>query len=241
MNTTLNHLLILLLLIPNCALGEWKHEIDFGMSVYKGNTDAKNFNGKLHSQYIRTYFQQDLYLAGLLALGKNNFQEQERTAEKYNIKDTLKYNFFRKNYLYGRFEAQRDHFSVFIYEFNESIGIGQEFISTDSIRWNAQAGPGGRHHQIREQKKHFDELMWHAESTFDYKWNSKTNIKELLTITSSSLNTKVRAQSELKTILIDPIAAKITVDIEYLSKLPESSKRHHKTDTTMIFSLSYSF
>lgn len=240
--------LLVLLALPMVSLADdkkWQNEIELGFLLNRGTTNNTHFDSRYTNQYQQNKLKNKISLSSLLDISKDTSTfEKQKTAERYTLRDNLRYKFDDKNYTYFEVFGQKDQFSVFDYEITESIGLGRKLFYSDKFKWTLEAGPGGHHTRIsyvNKSPKHQDELIGHAGSELVYSLTSKAEFSEDITFDIGNDVQKTRSTTALKAKILDKVSLKLSYRLDYNGKLPKTTKYQKHTENLTAVTVTYVF
>jgi putative salt-induced outer membrane protein len=117
----------------------WAARAQAGYSKTGGTTDTSSANALFHIAHIAGDWKLLFGADGLYGSTKG-----ETTAQAWNVRGQVNYNFTERFYWYSGASYIDDRFSGFAYQTLVSTGVGYQFVKTDATKLSAQVGVGAR-------------------------------------------------------------------------------------------------
>ncbi len=223
----------------------WSNEIELGLMLNSGVKQNSHFDSRYTNKFSGLTFSNKFSVESLIDLSKDRLtREKNKTSERYGLKNNTKYNFSETNYLYGELEGQKDRFSAFDYEVNESLGVGKRIFNNDTLKWHLEAGPGGSHRRstsLNGSRSHQDTIVGHLGTELAYAINQTTELSEDFGFDYGKGIQKTKSTVALKAKAFDAVSFKLSYKIEYNAKLPNTGKFQKHTENTTALTAIYMF
>lgn len=213
----------------------WSGSIDLGYTDLSGNTEETSTNGKVALKRKRNAWT---YLMD--ASARSSKQDGDRSAEKYELFNRLRYNFQPRNYVFGRAAYEEDHFSGLKYQATVSTGLGRNLIDRENMAWDIETGIGYRVSEADNGTATEDESEAIFRLASDYTWQiTKTAaFEQHISTEAGSDNTVSTSETSLKLQVIGEVSLKLSYKVKYSETVPNGTK-HADTETRA--ALSYAF
>lgn len=210
----------------------WQGQLEFGYQAHSGNTNAKSLQSRVAGEYIigrhRTNADWRFY-----RLDKN----KKETKRQSNYEIQTDYKLGPKAYWYGGFQGIDSRYSAYFKDYTWSIGGGYQFIYTDDLRIEMEAGPGYRYQKPNlDQLKSSDIVLPNTveETIFRTHLKGQWKIIDNL-IFANNINliygkSNLRLDTEVSLInhITKTISLKINQSQQYHSKVPEGLKKSER-------------
>jgi len=214
----------------------WGGSIQAGGVVNTGNSDNKNFNGKVTGSYETIRWDNTASISGEL-----NSADGSTTAENLTVNGQAHYNLSTRDYLFAKGSAVYDKFATFDRVYREAIGYGRILYQNDTTFWSLEAGPGGSHSRIAGTHNYQNELVANIDSTFKRKISNTAAFKQTVGVDVGPLNTHTESVTAIKTKMTKNLALEISYTVEHDSQIPMGSINKVKTDTISKIAVVYDF
>lgn len=210
----------------------WSGKVGLGWLATSGNSETTNVSGHFDLGYK---YQRWTHALGLLAIGAES--NDQSTAESYTLNYKAQYDFREFDYVFGRFNYNKDKFSGVEQQTSETIGYGRRILNNDVHVLNLEAGLGFRQLDFADGT---DDSGAIARLGGDYLYNFSDTAKfsQLLGIEIGSDNTYIESVSAVSAKLRDTLSAVFSYTIKNNSDVPAGLD---KTDTFTSLSLEYGF
>ncbi len=223
----------------------WSNEVELGFLLNRGNTHNTHFDSRFTNQFENQAWHNTASVASLVDVNRDTTtRDRIKSAEKYAFLDNLKFNLTNRDYIFTEFDAVKDKFSAFDYEFSESIGYGRKLIDTNQITWNLEGGPGARHSRttsLDQSKLHQDSFVAHVGTNFQFALTESAAFTQQISHDYGDNVQKTKATSAIKAKVWDKVSMKLSYLIEYNAKLPATGINQNHTDTTTTLTATYVF
>ena len=212
--------------------GPWSGKVLFGFLGTDGNTENSSLNTGFEVGYTTGKWS---HLLDGLAI--NSSQEEETTAEAYQLGWKTEYNFSPRDYAFGRANWRKDRFSGYEQQLSQTLGYGRRLIDSAAHVLNAEVGVGARQLDLPDGTDESDVIL---RAGLDYVWtlSETTQFSQDLVIESGDTNTYIESISALTAQLIGDIALVASYTIKNNSDVLPGLE---KTDTWTAISLEYAF
>lgn len=212
--------------------GPWSGKVVFGFLSTDGNTENTSSNAGFEVGYTSGKWAHVLD-----GLAVNSAQEDETTAEAYQLGWKTEYNFSPRDYAFGRLNWRKDRFSGYEQQLSETVGYGRRLIDTGAHVLNAEVGLGARQLDLPDGTSEDDVIL---RGGLDYTWTFSETAKftQDLIIESGDTNTYIESISALTAQLIGDIALVASYTIKNNSDVLPGLE---ETDTFTALSLEYAF
>lgn len=137
-------LLLTFLLAPTAAQAQvpppekpWTNETEFSFVSANGNTKSTSMSGKNKFTYTRSKTTLDLFGGGLGAKSEGSV-----TAEQYHAGEKVSYKVSDRNYVFEKFQWDKDRFSGIRHRYDTSVGFGRDLVDTPTDKLLAEFGVG---------------------------------------------------------------------------------------------------
>jgi putative salt-induced outer membrane protein YdiY len=228
-------LFYILCTLPFAALAEdslWKSEIELGVVMTSGNTEEENVNGKGDFTRDAEKWRHNLHLDTF-----RSSKDDEVTAEKFYVAYKIDYKFTDKRFLFTRLSYEDDRFGGFDYQVDLTLGYGQTFIDNDTMKLEADIGPGSRWSKLDNGDTETEGIVRIA-GRFEWQFSETAQFTQALSSEIGQDATILRSVSALKTTITEKLAMKLSYSVKHNTEVPVGSE---KTDTEMALTLGYSF
>lgn len=236
----------LLSAISFCAgAQEWTGQGEFGLVLSNGNSDTLSVNGKVGLKYEETQWLYDL---SALALRSKN--EEQETANRYEIAAKAGYKFSERAYLVGSFRHENDDFAPYEYQSTIAIGFGYKAIDSDRTQLSFEGGPGYRRYQpvgaevcVPELPEVCDpdsegDFVGRGFMDFKHKLTDNTALYDTLLVEGGGDNTFAQNDFGVQVAMSEKFAIKAGFQVRHNTDVVAPVK---KTDTLTTVNLVYGF
>ena len=117
--------------------GPWSGNTTLGYLATSGNTESKSLNFEFGVNYDAVRWHHGL--SGKLF---SSSQDDDATAENYQLSWNSKYDFSEFNYGVGRLDWTRDRFSSYVYQRFATLAYGRTIIKNEKHELDAEIGGG---------------------------------------------------------------------------------------------------
>lgn len=221
----------------------WQGDVEAGMVLTEGNSSSKSLKTGTKLTYEtgawRHYGAFESFTAE---------QENEGTAEKYFTEGKSGYSFTEFNYLFVYANYTDDRFTEFDFQTSASAGYGRLIYDNQTVRWDAEIGPGHRVTREREDGDLKQETIAHIATNFVWHISPTSHFEQNVLVESGDQNTVTRSKSALIAKINSSFSMKLGYTVTYNQELPDvvteegeevEASSHADKETTV--SLLYSF
>lgn len=224
----------------------WQGDVEAGMVLTEGNSSSKSLKTGAKLTYEtgswRHYGAFESFTAE---------QEDEGTAEKYFTEAKSGYSFSEFNYLFVYANYTDDRFTEFDFQTSASAGYGRLIYDNQTVRWDAEIGPGHRVTREREDGDLKQETIAHIATNFVWHISPTSRFEQNVLVEAGDNNTVTRSKSALIAKINNSFSMKLGYTVTYNQELPDTvadapeegeeaeSPSHADKETTV--SLLYSF
>ena len=115
------------------------------VALASGNTDSRTANARISATHKRDAWEHSFMLGGLYVRS-----EGDTTARRWEAGTQSRFEFHQRNFWYGAWRYEEDRFSGFDWQGVVAAGYGRRLLETDTMTWDAEAGPGYRVSRIAD-------------------------------------------------------------------------------------------
>jgi putative salt-induced outer membrane protein len=237
----------------------WSTDIELGFSYQSGNTNEEKLNYRQKIVYDAAPWLNTITLSAKNGstrvkvvddMGNTVGTEDQRTDEAYYVTEKLDWFFAEKTYAFFRATWEKDRFNGFDHQASEVLGIGHEFLGTDTLSFKVELGAGARQDELDENLEDSDgnpdptagqttdEAIAYFSDQFVWKFTESAELGQDLSIEYGDDNTVSRFTAYVKTQLAAGLSMKVSYENKYTKVVPDSS---HKKDETFLVTLLYSY
>lgn len=212
----------------------WSGKATLGYLATSGNTENTSLNSGFEVGYTTgNWFHR------LKGKAINASQQEETTAEAYELGWKSEYSFSENSFVFGRVDWRKDRFSGYEDQISETIGYGRRLLDTEAHTLNVELGVGARQQTLRDGLG-TEEEDFVTRGALDYSWrfSETAEFVQEFAAESGSDNTFLESVSAVKATLIGDIALVASYTIRNNSDVPVGTE---ETDTFTALSLEYSF
>lgn len=209
-----------------------------GANVSTGNTRSAVANAGFNLIYAKDPWSNTFNLAALW--GRANGSTNK---EKFTAVDQMNYSFHKENksFFFTNGDFTADRFSPYTYVFVGSAGYGRDLYRSEKFELSAQAGPGWRRNEVREDQDTDDHVILVMQSNMTWNITDKGSLTELLRYDYGAPFDYFQTITAFQNKIIGNLAVQISFELDYYSKIPPMSTFTQKTDTISAVSLVYNF
>lgn len=234
--------------------GKLSGDSELGYVWKSGNTKSESLNAKQ-----KLVYDANPWVNTFLAEASNTMTKgddgKERIGERYFVSDQLDYFVSNRTYTFLRGTGEKDRFNGFDFRSTWVLGVGHEFINTNTLVFKGEAGAGhaielldkddyitSRAGAIAAGEKYgprrrADAMGYLAESLV-WKFSSNAELGQSARSEYTRFNTNSRLDVYVKAMLVGNLAMKTTYTMRYNNN-PAEASRHKDEEVTV--SLAYSF
>lgn len=216
----------------------WSGEVEFGYIASSGNTDSTSGTARVRFGYISGHWEHE---AEAKVFGAS--EDDETTAENYQVWGKSLKNLSDRSYAYGRLDWRKNRFSGYPQQTFETFGYGRRVLDDERFKLNFEAGIGATQQDklIAEDPDVIeDENSGLVTLAGDFSWaiSETSSFEQLLSINSASDNTYWESITRLKANVIGGVALAIGYTIQGNTDVEAGTE---KTDKFTSISLEYGF
>lgn len=210
----------------------WSGKVTLGYLATSGNTENSSLNSGMEIGYAS-----GKWVHRLKAHAINSSENDQTTAEAYELAWKTEYNFTEHNFMFARANWQKDRFSGYDTQLSETLGYGRRIIDAASHTLSAEVGAGARQSELRDGTTDDDLIL---RGGIDYRWtlSESAEFTQNFVIESGEVNTYLASVSALRARLLGNLALVASYTIKNNSDVPIGTV---KTDTYTALSLEYGF
>lgn len=210
----------------------WSGEGEFGYVRTTGNTDTASLNAKFGLKHQRERWSHTLRFEAT--------QKKERdvtTAERYYAAAKSDYSLTARDYAFGTLDYEDDRFDGYEYRANAGLGYGRRLIDRNTLKLNAEVGPGYRWNRLPSGESESETTLRLA-GNLEWKISPTAKLTEEASVVSGGNDTVSRSLTALTT----KINSQLSLRLSYLWKRrSDPPPGTVDTDTETAATLVYSF
>jgi putative salt-induced outer membrane protein len=216
----------------------WSARISLGYLASNGNADSTSSTAEFELGYDISRWHHLLSGGGF-----GSSEDNETTAENYNLGWKSSYDYSEFNYAFGSVDWNKNRFSGYPEQTFALVGYGRRVLNGETFILNLEAGVG-----YSKQEKVIDDLTGATEDEDggvgrlggDFTWNFSDSgaFEQTLYASVASANTYWESVSRLRADLIGRLALGLSYTIQANSDVAPGIK---KTDTFTAITLDYSY
>lgn len=215
-----------------CGIGsagalDWKPQAELGAVATTGNSDTVSVNGKFGMKG-----EDDVWLHDYYALFLRSQQDDEDTANRYELGGKSGYKFDDRRYLYGSLRYEDDAFSSYEYQATISGGFGWQAIKTEPTTLLLELGPGFRNAEPAGPRDTENSVIARGNADFHHKFNENTEFFNTTLVEASSDNTFAQNDIGVSVKVSRSLALKAALQARHNSEV-EAGTDHTDTLTTL--------
>lgn len=203
---------------------EWKGEAELGGSRATGNSDNERVDAKLKVENKIGRWGNEFDLSFDFAR-----ENRETSAQRFRSRWQTNYDLTERVYAFGVVLYEDDKFSGFEYEVTEGAGLGWRVFDRETLTWNLEAGPGGRHSKEEESGKVENEVVGRARSKFFWKLSDSAELTNDTTFTFSGDRLVSADTIALTTTIIGPLLGRLSFEVTHDSNPPDEETEELNT------------
>ena len=212
--------------------GPWSGKAGLGYLATSGNSDSASINANFGLNYDAAPWHHALTTS---AIGAS--QENQTTAEAYNLAWKTSYDFSEFNYVFGLVDWNKDKFSGYDQQMTEAIGYGRRLLNQERHVLNLEAGLGARQSDLRDGTSD-NEMVLRLGADYLWRFGEGAELSQIVAVESGSENTYLESVTAIKAALLKNIALVASYTVKHNSQVPIGSQ---KTDTFSAVSVEYAF
>ena len=209
-----------------------------GANANTGNTRTATINAGFNALYKNDPWSNTANFAVLWGKADGSVNK-----EKFTAVDQLNYSFHKENksffFMNGDFTA--DRFSPYSYVFVGAAGYGRDLYRSTKLVLSAQAGPGWRRNEVRENGDPNSNIIIVTQANFKWNVTDKGVFTELFRYDIGAPFDYLQTITAFQNKIIGNLAVQLSFELDYYSKIPPNSTFTQKTDTISAVSLVYNF
>lgn len=210
----------------------WSGKATLGYLATTGNTENSSLNSGLEIGYTSGKWA---HLAKARAI--NSSDDNQTTAEAYELAWKTEYNFSEYNYLFGRANWRKDRFSGYDTQLSETVGYGRRIIDTGTHQLSAEIGAGARQSELNDGTKE-DDVIFRGGADYRWKFSETAEFTQNFVLESGEVNNYFESVSAVRAKLLGDLALVASYTVKHNSEVPLGAE---KTDTFTALSLEYGF
>ncbi len=219
-------------IVVNADERPWSAKATLGYLATSGNTENSNLNSGFEVGYKAGAWQHRLKTVAIHAS-----EEEQTTAEAYELAWKSERNLSEHNYLFGRLNWRKDRFSGYDTQFSQTVGYGRRLIDSESHKLNAEIGAGARQSELVDGTKE-NETILRAGLNYVWQFSDTAQFRQDISTESGADNTYVESVSAVSARLVTNLALVASYTIKNNSDVPPLVE---KTDRYTALSLEYTF
>lgn len=174
-----------------------------------GSSEKETFKGLLAGKYVHGSWAHELSLEGL---NESDGNMGTRTRERYLVQEKSSWNFTERDYLFIKFQAEKDQQSSWEYQAFTAVGYGHMFIKTDTMLLSTELGAGARHNKDEITGDAVNEALGNAALKYEWKFRPGARFNEDISLETGEDSTVVRTRTALTFDLIKVLALTVAYD-----------------------------
>ena len=237
---TLAASLVASVLTANHSLAEeetklWSGSVEFGFVDTSGNTEETTTKSR-----AEIFRETEQWKYTFLFDSSASQTDGDNTAEKYFLANRLSYKYADQDYVYGYHSYDDDRFSGFDYITTFSMGYGRTILDNETMKWDAEVGPGYRSSKVDDESNGEDseEIVLRMFTNYKWKFSENATFSQGFDVEAGEDNTISNSRTALEVKVIGEVAIVLSYTVKYKEEVPADTK-HADTETTV--AVSYSF
>ncbi|WP_413478207.1 DUF481 domain-containing protein [Vibrio hibernica] len=220
----------------------WESEVEFGYRSEQGNEDKKSLNARVSISYIKGRLRNT---GEVKVYMKDKDGEEDERDQTYQLQSDYKLS--PKTYLYGNFKGITSKYKSYYQDYTVSTGFGYQITNTDTLKIEAELGPGYRYQEPNTDEIDDDDPIFpdnvqepiiRANLTALWKPFERIGFNFDGTVVTGSSNTRFDTEISIINNITESIALKIAQSRQHLSHVPNNLE---KTNSTITINLLFSF
>ncbi|MDJ0712053.1 MAG: DUF481 domain-containing protein [Woeseiaceae bacterium] len=210
----------------------WSGKATLGYLATSGNTENSTLNTGVEVGYATGNWAHLLTAAAV-----NASEDDDITAEAYDLGWKSERNITDNDFLFGRLDWRKDLFGGFDTQFSQTVGYGRRLIDADKHTLNAEIGAGARQSETQLGVKE-DETVFRG--GLYYKWliSETSEFRQDLTAEGGEDNTYIESVTALSAKLFGDVSLVASYTVKHNTDVVASLE---ETDTYTALSLEYNF
>jgi len=210
----------------------WTGKATLGYLATSGNTQNSTLNTGFELGYTSGKWVHLLTAAAISAS-----ENEENTAEAYDLGWKSERKITDQDFLYGRLQWRKDNFGAYDTQFSQTVGYGRRLIDTDKHKLNVELGVGARQSELQFGGDE-NETIYTVGGYYRWQFSETAEFRQDLKAESGSSNTYTESVTAISAKLMGDLALVASYTIKNNSDVPPLTE---KTDTFTALSLEYSF
>ena len=210
----------------------WAGKATLGYLATSGNTENSTLNTGFEVGYTSGKWAHLLTAAAISAS-----ENEENTAEAYDLGWKSERKLTDQDFLYGRLQWRKDIFGAYDTQFSQSVGYGRRLIDTDKHKLNVELGVGARQSELQFGGDE-NETIYTVGGYYRWQLSETAEFRQDLKAESGSSNTYSESVTAISAKLMGDLALVASYTIKNNSDVPPLTE---KTDTYTALSLEYVF
>ena len=212
--------------------GPWSGNTTLGYLATSGNTESKSANFEFGVNYDLVRWHH-----GLSGRFFSSSQDNDATAENYQLSWSSKYDFSEFNYGVGRLNWQRDRFSSYDYQRFATLAYGRRIIKNKKHELDAEIG-GGWSQSKTIVNEDISEAIFRLYGEYDWQITDTSKFSQTIQVSAGSSNTFTEAVTSLRLAIVGSLGLAVSFTYQNNSDVVPGKK---KTDTITSIGLDYEF
>jgi putative salt-induced outer membrane protein len=210
----------------------WAGKARLGYLATSGNTENSTLNTGFEVGYASGKWVHLLTAAAISAS-----EDEENTAEAYDLGWKSERKITDQDFLYGRLQWRKDNFGAYDTQFSQTLGYGRRLIDNDKHKLNVELGVGARQSELQFGGDE-NETIYTVGGYYRWQFSETAEFRQDLKAESGSSNTYSESVTAISAKLMGDLALVASYTIKNNSDVPPLTE---KTDTYTALSLEYLF
>ena len=210
----------------------WSGKATLGYLATSGNTENSTLNTGVEVGFATGQWQ---HIATALAISAS--ENENATAEAYELGWKSERNLSDKSFLFGRLNWRKDRFSGYDSQFSQTIGYGYRWIETDRHFLNLEAGAGARQSELQDGTTE-NETIFRGGAYYKWLFSETAEFRQDLTTEAGSENTYLESVTAVSAKLLGDLALVASFTVKHHTDEPPVTE---ETATYTALSLEYAF
>ena len=210
----------------------WAGKATLGYLATTGNTENSTLNTGFEVGYTTGKWLHFLKAAAISAS-----ENEESTAEAYDLGWKSERKLTDHDFLYGRVQWRKDVFGAYDTQFSQTLGYGRRLIDNDQHKLNVELGAGARQSELQSGLSE-NETIFTAGGYYKWQLSETAEFRQDLKMEAGSSNTYSESVTAISARLLGQLALVASYTIKNNSDVPPLTE---KTDTYTALSLEYLF
>ena len=221
--------------------GPWSGAIAAGYAKASGNSESTAANLKLDGRYDQNRWH---HILGATAVAGSSAPSRgapvDATGEAYWAGIQSQYDITERIYGFGSVDWYKDRFSAYDSQLFETVGAGWRVLRGDVHTLDLEAGYGLKQSDPKSGDRE-NEGVALARGVYKWQISESAAFMQKLTVLSSSSNTYLQSDSELKAAIAGNLSMVLGYTVKRNSDVVVEAPAYEKTDTFTTVSLQYAF